>query len=302
MADLVFVCVREDVAYAEALAEMFDAEGFSIGARAGDAAAVRVLLWSPEACQSRAFHRAATAALAVGPVLVASVGTTPAAPEGVEAVNVFDLLDWDGDPESRALTPLRDAAAALVEPRSARLPEPAQQVWSGARVMGAGIAAPSDPLDATEPVERSFAPARPPAMATAIRAFAMIALVGGVALTAHLFTGVTSAAVPASQPTSLETAFASARAVQNDPSYTPDAPRHTLASMSLRDVVVAPVVAPARVAHRRTHPRAAPVPQINFEPAAYMPAVASEIVAPTASTPIAATQASAKPGGKPARI
>src|SRR5689334_25160057 len=64
MADVLIVCVREDEPQAKALAEMFEAAGFSIGGAPSSDAALRssgagVVVWSQASIRSRPFLDAA---------------------------------------------------------------------------------------------------------------------------------------------------------------------------------------------------------------------------------------------------
>ncbi|MEQ1816981.1 MAG: hypothetical protein ABL871_00105 [Terricaulis sp.] len=112
MTGVVFIFVREDASEAEALAEAFDAAGYSITGT--DNAELRVVLWSRRALRSSAFRVAAERALRSGHAIVAGLFAPPRR-ETVFEAPVVDLTAWDGVDEA-ALAPLFDAADTLVRP------------------------------------------------------------------------------------------------------------------------------------------------------------------------------------------
>jgi hypothetical protein len=114
MAGVVFVFVREDASEAEALAEAFDAAGFSITGKSLGDEALAVVIWSRKALRSRAFKDAAERALCSGRAVIASL-TTPPPRESVFDAPVIDLSAWDGEDDA-ALDPLFEAADEIARP------------------------------------------------------------------------------------------------------------------------------------------------------------------------------------------
>lgn len=135
MADVLIVCVREDEPQAKALAEMFEAAGFSIGgAPAGDGAlrssGAGLVVWSQASIRSRPFLDAAQRVINADKAVVASL-IEPPPPSSIGNSPVFDLSNWDGDPNDPALDPLFfavdrmvNSARAAVGANTARTPEP----------------------------------------------------------------------------------------------------------------------------------------------------------------------------------
>lgn len=113
MAGVVFVFVREDTSEVEALAEAFDAAGYSITGT-DRSAELSVVIWSRSALRSKTFRVAAERALRSGRALVAGLFAPPPR-EVVFGAPVIDLSQWDGV-EIAALDPLLEAADDIVHP------------------------------------------------------------------------------------------------------------------------------------------------------------------------------------------
>ena len=110
MANVFFICVREDLAAAEVLGEMFADAGFSVSGApdevGGASSGASIVLWSPASCWCSAFMGAAQRALQADGAVIATLSET--APPAAFAQNapIFDLSLWDGDIEDPALDPL----------------------------------------------------------------------------------------------------------------------------------------------------------------------------------------------------
>lgn len=118
MADVLIVCVREDEPQAKALADMFEAAGFSIGGAPSNDAALRssgagVVVWSQASIRSRPFLDAAQRVVNAGKAVVASLIEPPPA-SSIGSSPSFDLSHWDGDPNDPALDPLFFAVDRMV--------------------------------------------------------------------------------------------------------------------------------------------------------------------------------------------
>lgn len=118
MADVLIVCVREDEPQAKALAEMFEAAGFSIGGAPSSDAALRssgagVVVWSQASIRSRPFLDAAQRVINANKAIVASL-IEPPPPSSIGSSPAFDLSHWDGDPNDPALDPLFFAVDRMV--------------------------------------------------------------------------------------------------------------------------------------------------------------------------------------------
>jgi protein TonB len=118
MADVLIVCVREDEPQAKALAEMFEAAGFSIGGAPSSDAALRasgagVIVWSQASIRSRPFLDAAQRVINADKAVVASL-IEPPPPSSVGDAPAFDLSDWNGDPNDSNLDPLFFAVDRMV--------------------------------------------------------------------------------------------------------------------------------------------------------------------------------------------
>jgi hypothetical protein len=105
MADIVFVCVREDIECAGVLAQMFSDGGCSVHQGAFSSAALclagaAVVVWSKASMKSRSFLAAAERSIAEGKAVFVCFSEPPAA---VAEIPSFDLRDWKGDPNSRRL-------------------------------------------------------------------------------------------------------------------------------------------------------------------------------------------------------
>ncbi len=134
MADVHIVCVREDEPQAKALAEMFEAAGFSIGGAPSSDGALRssgagLVVWSQASIRSRPFLDAAQRVINANKAVVASL-IEPPPPSSIGDSPAFDLSRWDGDPNDPALDPLFfavdrmvNSARASVGATSAQAPE-----------------------------------------------------------------------------------------------------------------------------------------------------------------------------------
>ncbi len=130
MAGVVFIFVREDASDAEALAEAFDAAGFSITGNNSDSDALAVVIWSRKALRSLAFCDAAERALSSGRAVVASLIAAP--PSDLSGAPVVDLSAWDGE-DGVALDPLIEAAGEIMRPGSPNvIALPSQLVYEDA--------------------------------------------------------------------------------------------------------------------------------------------------------------------------
>jgi protein TonB len=147
MADVLIVCVREDEPQAKALADMFEAAGFSIGGAPSSDSALRssgagVVVWSQASIRSRPFLDAAQRVINADKAIVASL-IDPPPPSSIGSSLAFDLSDWDGDPNDPALDPLFFAVDRMVN--TAR----------------AGVGAAQRETPAYDPPPQRSAPARP---------------------------------------------------------------------------------------------------------------------------------------------
>jgi hypothetical protein len=118
MADILFVCVRKDLARADALAERLRSLGYSIGeVAAGDAGLARsaagVLLWSHAARLSPPFRETAHRLIKADRAVFASLIRFPS-PSALGGSSSFDLSAWNGDPADAALAPLCSAISHKV--------------------------------------------------------------------------------------------------------------------------------------------------------------------------------------------
>jgi outer membrane biosynthesis protein TonB len=131
MADVLIVCVREDEPQAKALANMFEAAGFSIGGAPSNDAALRssgagVVVWSQASIRSRPFLDAAQRVINSGKAVVASL-IEPPPPSSIGDSPAFDLSRWDGDPNDPSLDSLFFAVDRMVNTaRAAVSASPAQ--------------------------------------------------------------------------------------------------------------------------------------------------------------------------------
>ncbi|ANP47020.1 hypothetical protein [Candidatus Viadribacter manganicus] len=118
MADVLIVCVREDEPQAKALADMFEAAGFSIGGAPSSDGALRssgagVVVWSQASIRSRPFLDAAQRVINANKAVVASL-IDPPPPSSIGESPAFDLSRWDGDPNDPSLDPLFFAVDRMV--------------------------------------------------------------------------------------------------------------------------------------------------------------------------------------------
>jgi hypothetical protein len=125
MADILFVCVRKDLARADALADVFQAAGFSIGDLPETEAELRaagagLLVWSEGASQSPPFNQAAARVLAAGRAVLATLDGCQA-PAELGSAPLFDLSGWRGDADDSLLDPLFAAIDKMAAERRAEL-------------------------------------------------------------------------------------------------------------------------------------------------------------------------------------
>lgn len=150
MADVLIVCVREDEPQAKALADMFEAAGFSIGGAPSNDAALRssgagVVVWSQASIRSRPFLDAAQRVINAGKAVVASlIEPPPASSIGDSAA--FDLSRWDGDPNDPSLDSLFFAVDRMVNAARAAV---------GASPTQPAAAAPAPAYDPPPPPQRA---------------------------------------------------------------------------------------------------------------------------------------------------
>jgi protein TonB len=150
VADVLIVCVREDEPQAKALAEMFEAAGFSIGGAPSSDAGLRssgagLVVWSQASIRSRPFLDAAQRVINARKAIVASL-IEPPPPSSIGDSAVFDLSQWDGDPDDPSLDPLFFAVDRMV---------------NAARTSAGGD---QDPMESYTPAPRQrTAPPPPPA-------------------------------------------------------------------------------------------------------------------------------------------
>jgi hypothetical protein len=125
MADILFVCVRKDLAQADALADLFQAAGFSIGDLPESEAELRaagagLLVWSEGASQSPPFNQAAARVLAAGRAVFAILDGCQS-PAELGSAPLFDLSGWRGDADDSLLDPLFATIDKMAAERRAEL-------------------------------------------------------------------------------------------------------------------------------------------------------------------------------------
>jgi TonB family protein len=157
MADVLIVCVREDEPQAKALAEMFEAAGFSIGGAPSSDGALRssgagVVVWSQASIRSRPFLDAAQRVINADKAVVASL-IEPPPPSSVGNSPSFDLSDWNGDPNDPSLDPLFFAVDRMVN---------SQRASAGAPVAEEPPAYEPPPPPRASPPPRALARPSPP--------------------------------------------------------------------------------------------------------------------------------------------
>ncbi len=158
MADVLIVCVREDEPQAKALAEMFEAAGFSIGGAPSSDGALRssgagLVVWSQASIRSRPFLDAAQRVINADKAVVASL-IEPPPPSSIGDSPVFDLSRWDGDPNDPSLDPLFFAIDRMVN--SARA-----AVGAGSATAEPAVYEPPPPRPAPRPEPRPAPRAEP---------------------------------------------------------------------------------------------------------------------------------------------
>lgn len=130
MADVLIVCVREDEPQAKALAEMFEAAGFSVGGAPSSDGALRgsgagLVVWSQASIRSRPFLDAAQRVINANKAVVASL-IEPPPPSSIGDSPAFDLSGWTGDPNDPSLDPLFFAVDRMVNSARAEVAAPAE--------------------------------------------------------------------------------------------------------------------------------------------------------------------------------
>lgn len=153
MADVHIVCVREDEPQAKALAEMFEAAGFSIGGAPSSDGALRssgagLVVWSQASIRSRPFLDAAQRVINANKAVVASL-IEPPPPSSIGDSPAFDLTRWDGDPNDPQLDPLFFAVDRMVN--------------SARASVGASAAPTAEPAYEPPPRRAATPPPPPPA-------------------------------------------------------------------------------------------------------------------------------------------
>lgn len=131
MADVLIVCVREDEPQAKALADMFEAAGFSVGGAPSSDSALRssgagLVVWSQASIRSRPFLDAAQRVINADKAVVASL-IEPPPPDSIGDAQAFDLSGWTGDPDDPALDPLFFAVDRMVNSQRAAVGAPSAQ-------------------------------------------------------------------------------------------------------------------------------------------------------------------------------
>ncbi|MDX2235491.1 MAG: hypothetical protein NW200_13420 [Hyphomonadaceae bacterium] len=104
MTDVYVAFVRDDQAYAEALAVALQGSGFTVSRSASVVEAIEtcgaiVVLWTPAAARSKLFIDAADRAFRAGKMVLARMGQDPLPPM-FAGTEVHSLARWSGDPES----------------------------------------------------------------------------------------------------------------------------------------------------------------------------------------------------------
>jgi hypothetical protein len=138
MADVLFVCVREDLAIAEVLAGVMDEAGFSIDASAVSEASIAnnhsvIALISQAALAEPNFRRAVEYATHAEKAVIASL-------MGATSFASFDLSDWDGEDEAPLGGLLAAVARAVKLGRSAAdRREPGQVIDLSERIYAADL-------------------------------------------------------------------------------------------------------------------------------------------------------------------
>lgn len=173
MADVLIVCVREDEPQAKALADMFEAAGFSIGGAPSNDAALRssgagVVVWSQASIRSRPFLDAAQRVINSGKAVVASL-IEPPPPSSIGDSPAFDLSHWDGDPNDPSLDSLFfavdrmvNSARAAVGASPAQPAAPAYDPPPPPRAAPTRSAGPARSAPPREPAYREPPPREPP--------------------------------------------------------------------------------------------------------------------------------------------
>lgn len=170
MSDLIFVCVSPDLDLADALADVFETAGHSIGDSEDEAHATIVIL-SHASRRSRAFLETAKRVAGAGKALVVSREGM----ESIEGAPIFNLASWDGDPDSELINPLFDAVdRKLIHARAGLAPE----------VQGASEVADAPPEFVPPRVRSDFSGWKRPQAGNGARALAFIAVLVVGALSA----------------------------------------------------------------------------------------------------------------------
>src|SRR5690606_31886892 len=162
MADVLIVCVREDEPQAKALADMFEAAGFSIGGAPSSDGALRssgagVVVWSQASIRSRPFLDAAQRVINADKAVVASL-IEPPPPSSIGDAPAFDLSHWSGDPNDPALDPLFFAVDRMVNAARAGVAAAPQRDEAAYEPPPARAPAPRRPAAPTPPPAAARAP------------------------------------------------------------------------------------------------------------------------------------------------
>ena len=107
MTDVILICVRSDLACAEALGSVLQAHGLRVGDAGVQDYGAALILWSEAAGESEAFLRAARKAIASGDAMIASLCECDVPQD--DDLPMFDISHWRGDPDDPALEPLKQA-------------------------------------------------------------------------------------------------------------------------------------------------------------------------------------------------
>lgn len=115
MTDVILICVRSDLACAEALGSVLQAHGLRVGDATAQDYGAALILWSEAAGESEAFLRAARKVIASGDAMIASLCECEI-PQG-DDLPMFDISHWRGDPDDAVIEPLKHALRAKRQAR-----------------------------------------------------------------------------------------------------------------------------------------------------------------------------------------
>lgn len=127
MADVLIICVRENLSEAEAIGQMLDAAGFNIGEDAVNDASLRacgaaVIVWSRNSVYCSTFAEATARAIVSGKAVIARL-YPELAPHNLGAPTI-ELSHWNGDSEAPELDPLLYAVDRMVTAAQAAALQP----------------------------------------------------------------------------------------------------------------------------------------------------------------------------------